>query len=226
MKEEYLMLREEILNLNTITNNTLTLFYGFIATYFAFAFNKGDSIYMILSYIAIYPIYIIVLINSQGISKIGGYLAVFHENKKNSKFNWETRSLTFYEKNKVKMYRVGSSNMPFLAVSFIVTLYVIYDTYKLMIEGNFKSYGIAKLIISLSLFFIIVLIYINNRNVNTKTFVDKWEKVSIMENPKKHPFGINEEHAHDYIYDEKGNLVERTIRELNDKEKKEMEEIL
>ena len=45
-------------------------------------------------------------------------------------------------------------------------------------------------------------------------------------NPKKHPFGVNGEHAHDYIYDEKGNLVERTVRELNDEERKEMEDIL
>lgn len=34
------------------------------------------------------------------------------------------------------------------------------------------------------------------------------------------------EHAHDYIYDENGQLVDRPIRELNDEERKENSDIL
>ena len=185
MEKEYLMLREEILNLCTIANNTLTLFYAFIAAYFAIAFNRSDSIYMILSYIAIYPVYIIILVNSQGSAKIGAYLAVFHEKKDDSDFKWETRNLAFYEKNKTKFYRIGPNNMPFFAVSFIVTIYVIYDTYRLIINENFNTYGMAKLIISLVLFIIILLIYLNNRKVSTQTFVEKWEKVAIEEEKAK-----------------------------------------
>lgn len=37
---------------------------------------------------------------------------------------------------------------------------------------------------------------------------------------------ITMKHAHDYIYDENGNLVDRTIRELSDKERKENDDIL
>ena len=44
--------------------------------------------------------------------------------------------------------------------------------------------------------------------------------------PKKHPFGENGEHAHDYVYDDKGNLIDRPMRELNDDERKENEDIL
>ena len=44
--------------------------------------------------------------------------------------------------------------------------------------------------------------------------------------PKKHPFGENGEHAHDYVYDDKGNLIDRPMRELNDEERKENEDIL
>ena len=39
-------------------------------------------------------------------------------------------------------------------------------------------------------------------------------------------YGKNGEHAHDYIYDEKGKLLERPYRELNDEERKENEDIL
>ena len=45
-------------------------------------------------------------------------------------------------------------------------------------------------------------------------------------NPKHHDYGKHGEHAHDYIYDENGNLVDRTIRELSDKERKENDDIL
>lgn len=44
--------------------------------------------------------------------------------------------------------------------------------------------------------------------------------------PKQHGYGQNGEHAHDYIYDESGKLVSRPIRELNDKERKENNDIL
>lgn len=45
-------------------------------------------------------------------------------------------------------------------------------------------------------------------------------------NPKQHPFGNHGEHAHDYIYDDKGNLIDRPVRELNDTERKENADIL
>lgn len=45
-------------------------------------------------------------------------------------------------------------------------------------------------------------------------------------NPKHHDYGEHGEHAHDYIYDENGNLVDRTTRELSEEERKENEDIL
>lgn len=44
--------------------------------------------------------------------------------------------------------------------------------------------------------------------------------------PKMHPYGKSGEHAHDYLYDENGNLVKRTIRELSEGERKENSDIL
>ena len=45
-------------------------------------------------------------------------------------------------------------------------------------------------------------------------------------NSGKHPYGTKGEHAHDYLYDEKGNLIERTTRELDEDERKENADIL
>ena len=44
--------------------------------------------------------------------------------------------------------------------------------------------------------------------------------------PVAHPYGKNGEHAHDYLYDENGNLIGRPMRELNDAERKENSDIL
>lgn len=44
--------------------------------------------------------------------------------------------------------------------------------------------------------------------------------------PKQHPFGKNGEHAHDYIYDDEGNLIGRPARELTDFEREENSDIL
>ena len=44
--------------------------------------------------------------------------------------------------------------------------------------------------------------------------------------PKKHPFGINGEHGHDYYYDENGVLKHGEARELTDEERKENSDIL
>lgn len=44
--------------------------------------------------------------------------------------------------------------------------------------------------------------------------------------PNIHNYGEHGEHAHDYIYDDSGNLIDRPIRELNDKERKENGDIL
>lgn len=44
--------------------------------------------------------------------------------------------------------------------------------------------------------------------------------------PNSHKYGEHGEHAHDYIYDDSGELIDRPIRELNDKERKENGDIL
>lgn len=39
-------------------------------------------------------------------------------------------------------------------------------------------------------------------------------------------YGKNGEHAHDYVYDDNGHLLERPHRELTEKERKENADIL
>lgn len=75
-KDEYLMLREEILH---FINNTINFFYVFIASYIAFTLMQEDTIFILLSFIGIIPPYLIVLNKMNALCKIGAYLHVFHE---------------------------------------------------------------------------------------------------------------------------------------------------
>lgn len=79
MKDVYLMLREEILHLDSILNNTINFFYVFIASYSAFSLFQEDTTFLLLSYIVIIPAYQIVLNKMQAMCKIGAYLKIYHE---------------------------------------------------------------------------------------------------------------------------------------------------
>lgn len=72
-----------------------------------------------------------------------------------------------------------------------------------------------------------------NNKVETRTFYDeKGMKLKDItnhdhDNPKKHPFGKNGEHAHDYTWSEDGSvLIEKTKRDLNGYGRKENSDIL
>ena len=42
-KDEYLMLREEILHLDSIANNTINFFYAYISAYISFALTQYET---------------------------------------------------------------------------------------------------------------------------------------------------------------------------------------
>lgn len=44
--------------------------------------------------------------------------------------------------------------------------------------------------------------------------------------PKQHPYGVHGEHAHEYIWDDSGNFIRKTTRELNDQERKDEGDLL
>lgn len=167
-KDEYLMLREEILHLDNITNNTINFFYAFIAAYIAFALVQEDTMFILLSYIGIIPPYLIVLNKMTTLCKIGAYLNVFHEGKS---FNWERRWMKYKEKYESR-FRVISWHLPFICVSLTVTGLLLYRTQWFFIE----AVDIVKIIICFALLMIILCNAYRNRNINPKDFIDKWKQ--------------------------------------------------
>lgn len=173
MKEEYLMMRDEILNLNTLVNNTINLVYTFIAAYLAIIIKQNDTIYIILAYVVIIPAYLVVLSKIQGQCKIGAYLYVY-EKKLAHNFHWETYNKIFREQNPNIFSHLLSGNAPFLFISICILLLHIY---KIDWSQPVPQIEILKLGINIILFSFVMFIIYKNRNLTTADYISKWERI-------------------------------------------------
>ena len=171
MKEEYLMLREEILHLDSLVNNTINFFYVFIATYNAFALLQDDTIFILLSYIVIIPAYLIVLNKMQAMCKIGAYLKVFHEGEQ---FLWETRLMEYKKKYENSRFRVVSWHFPFILVSLAISVLFLY---KFEWSASFSYYEISKIAICFSGNCFVFFQVSKYKNITSKDYIKKWEDV-------------------------------------------------
>lgn len=171
-KDEYLMLREEILHLDTVVNNTINFFYAFMATYLAFALTRYDTVFILLSYIIMIPAYLIILSKMKGMSKIGAYLKVFYEGQE---FNWETRNLKYIEDNNQIMI---PSNFPFVFVNIAVFALILYHTKWTTPMACYES---VKIILAIVMFVSLMILTLKNRNINTRSCLEKWEKIKLQE---------------------------------------------
>lgn len=167
-KDEYLMLREEILHLDNIVNNTINFFYAFIAAYIGFALTQKDTMFILLSYIGIIPPYLIVLNKMTALCKIGAYLNVFHEGKY---FNWERRHMRYKDKYENSKFRVISWHFPFIFVSLAVSGLLLYRTNWTL----FSMIDVIKILICLGLLMLVLCKAYKNRNISPKAYVEKWK---------------------------------------------------
>lgn len=170
--QEYIMLREEILHLDGIINNTIGFFYAFMSAYLVVILENTDDklVYLNLGYLIVWASYAIVISKMQHLCKIGAYLKVYHEGKGKA-FNWETRNLEFEKKNRSLIFRVIiSGNFPFVFISTVIALISVYMTIR---ENADMKYSFIALILYLLTLCLIIL----NRNIRTKDYISDWEKV-------------------------------------------------
>lgn len=171
MKDEYLMLREEILHLDSIVNNTINFFYVFIASYSAFSLLQKDTIFLLLSYIVIIPAYQIVLNKMQAMCKIGAYLKIYHEG---DDFNWETRHMQYKEIHENSRFRIISWHFPFILVSLAISVLFITKTEW---ECICSFWEISKIMLcAVGVLFIFYKVY-KFINISPKDYIGKWKEI-------------------------------------------------
>ena len=174
VSKEYLMLREEILQLGNLESQTINFLYVFVGSVLAFSLTQEDTIAILISCIVIIPAYNIVISYEQGIYKIGAYLSIFLEG---SDFNWERRSFLFYDalgKKACFKSPVQVFNYPFLFISILITIFFLVRT---DYTQPFDFTQMAKLFLAIILFVYILFKVICNRHYSISKYIGLWREI-------------------------------------------------
>ena len=173
--KEYLMLRDEIIHLDELVNNTINFSYVFVAAILSFALTKSDSTFVLMVYVAVLPTYIIVLSKSLQIYRITAYLYVFCEGE-DSNFKWEHRRHQYIRDNNGMALNnePRSFHWPFLIADIA--------TFMLFLQRNtWDVHGIIKFIIALICLMAIIILFLKYKNYETQNYIEAWEKVLEFE---------------------------------------------
>lgn len=173
-KDEYLMLREEILHLDNIIHSQISVLYVAVASILVFAINQANSLMYLITYVVILPIYLVVVNKSDGMYKISGYMASYLEGEE---FNWENNLIRFNNKyRKVRHYTKQAYDFPFIFSSILTTaLFFIAVDY-----NEIKSlYIIVQIIIACILFICVILIFFSRYKIKNRTeeSKEKWDQL-------------------------------------------------
>ena len=170
--KEYLMLREEILHLDTIINNTINFFYVFVSAVPAYAIGQEDPLFVLIPWVVIIPAYRIVLGKRKNIFRIAAYLNVFHEG---GNFNWERRQKKMYEISSYgRSKKISSFNYPFIFVSTFVMIVFVTKINWLEVRVNIE---LLKIVFGVVLYSIQMGAIIKNRKIDADKYITQWEEI-------------------------------------------------
>lgn len=77
-KEEYLMIRREIMQDDSLKHSVMAITYGFLGVILTYSLAKYDNIFMLIPYVVLFPAYKIARGKDLAIYRLGTYLMVFH----------------------------------------------------------------------------------------------------------------------------------------------------
>lgn len=170
--KEYLMLREEILHLDTIINNTINFFYIFVSAVLAYAISQEDAVFVLIPWVIIIPTYRIIVGKRKNIFRIAAYLNVFHEGKS---FNWERRQKKMYETTSYRRSKkISSFNYPFI---FVSTMVMIIFVMKIKWNELGINMELLKIIAGTILYIVQIAAIIKNRKIDAEKYILQWEKI-------------------------------------------------
>lgn len=188
-KDEYLMLRNEILQIYNIVHGTRSILYLFVSGIVSYAFVNNKLGLLLLPHIVIIPMYLIAIDYTRDMYRIGTYLQVFHEGKD---FNWETRQYKLNYTIKNKMIRFAKVfHLPYLTTSVSCFLCFLYKSCSgnpnILIGFVTKPYENIKtviyIIIILIELIITLIIYFKYRDMTSiqKNYYTSWNEIKLSE---------------------------------------------
>ena len=202
-KEEYISLRQEIVELCSAADRIINILYLFLATYLCFVFNKEDTIYALSIHIVILPLYLLAIDRRIATCKISAYISVFHENEKNK---WETRLINYKNLNAPSIFKFFSAkHFPFVFANCIGLILFICNT---RWNANATCYDIVKIVVELLLFLLIMYIFVKHRKIQVEDYVNEWKNI------KQQEINANQEQYEKFIKEMPQKIEEELFKEI------------
>lgn len=191
-KDEYLMLRNELLETYNIVNSTRSILYVFVAGIISYAFVNDKIGLLLIPYVAIIPMYLIAIDYTRDMYRIATYLQIFHEG---DTFNWETRQYEINYNVKNKMPRFHKIfHIPYIITSLTCFVCFIYKLSKGKISNIYNIFSNAKnniilltyLILSFVELIIVLIIFIKFKNMSEiqQKYIKAWNELKCRETRK------------------------------------------
>lgn len=172
-KEEYLMLRDEILKMNEIENNIINIFYTASSAIMSFSIMQEDNISILIVYMVIIPSYLMLMSKEEVIYKIATYLYVFYESDNND-IQWEHCNREFGIRKNKNILNDISLNFPFIFVNVLVfILFLLKTKWNCILE----TYVLMKVIISVLLFLSTTILIILKGKVKILKYEKIWKDI-------------------------------------------------
>lgn len=183
--EEYLMLRQEILQYIQNYHNVKHVMYSICAGIFTFLFTKDNVITEPLAYLCpllvVIPAYLTAVNLWLSVSTDAAYLMVFHE-EEGSTFQWETKYNNLCKTEKYthlyggKIFATLNMNMqllPYIMMSVISMLIYFWKIFTENYSSSMFSYCVY-LIIGLCLIMVLIFLFVTYSSDKKNEIIKAW----------------------------------------------------
>ena len=185
IKEEYIMLRDEILKASDMVKKYRLTMYTLTAALLTFAFNQNEPILFLIPFIAIIPLYLMAMHLVDSTMRIGAYLYVFLETNPECDIKWETRLYAYDLKHKNEYSTKNTSISPYVVVS----LCCIFLSFINMDFSNIFCFDFLwRLALQIILLVICLFIFIKKQTDYLKSkekYINEWTSIKDKEDKKK-----------------------------------------
>ncbi len=180
-KEEYLMLRDEILKMAEIESNIINIFYTASSAIMSFSVTQEDNISILIAYVVIIPAYLMLISKEEAIYKIATYLYEFYECNNDDIF-WEHYNREFGKRKNKDILNDISLNFPFAFVNILVfALFLLKTKWDCALE----PYILTKVIISVLLFLGTAILIALKGKVKILKYSQIWKEIKNSEHQQE-----------------------------------------
>ena len=179
MKDEYIILKEEILAELSVIQNCKNLVYTLVIALLAFSFEKNNSWMFLLPFVAIIPLYNLIIQKIDSTIRTGTYMLVFLEPYIDIK--WETK-LYEYDKKYRRDFSVKKINIDSFVILSGVCIIMSVINLDLQQIGKFDVWGCIITQLFLSLYSIWVFCSKRVDYVSRKEkYIEEWKQIKNSE---------------------------------------------